>query len=138
MGLQRYRIKIIKDVLIHISHLYLKKSIRKYHVQNLGLTNWVWARFLFCPRIFGLFHKIILYDYTTVLHQPLASRHSNLNWDIKSQNIKTSMKHKIGAIRDSEVKHLFLNAKPRRVEFGGSKRPFFLNLDLVYFIHCTL
>jgi len=32
----------------------------------------------------------------------------------------------MGAIRDSEVKQLFLNAK-----FGGSERPFFLNLDLI-------
>ena len=32
----------------------------------------------------------------------------------------------MGAIRDSEVKQLFLNAKPRRLEFGGSKRTFFI------------
>ena len=30
----------------------------------------------------------------------------------------------MGAIRDSEVKQLFLNAKPRRLEFGGSKQCF--------------
>jgi len=36
---------------------------------------------------------------------------------------------RMGAIRDSEVKQLFLNAKPRKLEFGGSKRPF-----LVFFI----
>ena len=35
------------------------------------------------------------------------------------------------------VKQLYLNAKPRKLEFGGSKRPFCLNLDLIYFIHCT-
>jgi len=32
----------------------------------------------------------------------------------------------MGAIWDSEVKQLFLNAKPQRLDFGGSKRPFFL------------
>jgi len=37
--------------------------------------------------------------------------------------------NRMGAIRDSEVKQLFLNAKPRKLEFGGSKRPF-----LVFFI----
>jgi len=47
--------------------------------------------------------------------------------------------NRMGAIRDSEVKQIFLNAKPRRLEFGGSRRPFFVyfNLDLIYFIHCT-
>ena len=34
--------------------------------------------------------------------------------------------YRMGAIRDSKVKQLFLNAKPRRHEFGGSKRPFFV------------
>ena len=29
---------------------------------------------------------------------------------------------------DSEVKQLFLNAKPRRFKFGGSKRPIFFFL----------
>ena len=33
--------------------------------------------------------------------------------------------NRMGPIRDSEVKQLFLNAKPQRLEFGGSKRPFF-------------
>ena len=32
----------------------------------------------------------------------------------------------VGAIRDSEVKQLSLIAKPQRLEFGGSKRPFFV------------
>ena len=32
--------------------------------------------------------------------------------------------NRMGAIRDSEVKQFFLNAKPRRLELGGSKRPF--------------
>ena len=31
------------------------------------------------------------------------------------------------AIIDSEVKRIFSNAKPRRLEFGGRERPFFLN-----------
>ena len=31
--------------------------------------------------------------------------------------------NRMGAIRDSEVKQLFLNAKPGRLEFGG-RRPF--------------
>ena len=39
---------------------------------------------------------------------------------------------RIGAIRDSEVKQLFLNAKPQRLEFGGSKRPFFCNFSFYY------
>ena len=30
----------------------------------------------------------------------------------------------MGAIRDCEVKQLFLNAKPQRLAFGGSKRHF--------------
>ena len=45
--------------------------------------------------------------------------------------------NRMGAIGDNEVKQLFLNAKPRRLEFEGSKRPLFFNLDLIYFIHCT-
>ena len=46
--------------------------------------------------------------------------------------------NRIGAIRDSEIQQLFLNAKsvPRRLEFGHRKRPFFY-LDLIYFIQCT-
>ena len=32
--------------------------------------------------------------------------------------------NRMGAIRDSEVKQLFLNAKPQRLKFGGSKRTF--------------
>ena len=32
----------------------------------------------------------------------------------------------VGDIRDSEVKQLSLIAKPQRLEFGGSKRPFFV------------
>ena len=32
--------------------------------------------------------------------------------------------NRMGANRDSKVKQIFLNAKPRRLEFGGSKRPF--------------
>jgi len=38
----------------------------------------------------------------------------------------------MGASRASEVKQLFLNAKPRRLEFGGSKRPFFCNFSFYY------
>ena len=42
------------------------------------------------------------------------------------------------AIRDSEVTQLFLNAKPQKLEFGCSKRPFLIiYLDLIYFGHCT-
>ena len=37
--------------------------------------------------------------------------------------------NQISAIRQSEVKQLFLNAKPRKLEFGGSERPF---LDFIY------
>ena len=36
--------------------------------------------------------------------------------------------NRMGAVRDSEVKQLLLNAKPRKLEFGGSKRPFFVFL----------
>ena len=36
--------------------------------------------------------------------------------------------NRMGAIRDSEVKQLFLNVNPRRLEFGGNKRPFLLFL----------
>ena len=32
--------------------------------------------------------------------------------------------NRMGANRESEVKQIFLIAKPRRLEFGGSKRPF--------------
>jgi len=32
----------------------------------------------------------------------------------------------MGAIVDSEVKQLFSNAKPQRLEFGCSKRPLFI------------
>ena len=45
--------------------------------------------------------------------------------------------NRMDAIRESEVKQLLLNAKPRRLEVGGSQRQFFFNLDLIYFIHCT-
>ena len=46
--------------------------------------------------------------------------------------------NQMGAIRASEVKQLFVYAKPRRLEFWVSKRPFlFFYLDLIYFIHCT-
>ena len=48
--------------------------------------------------------------------------------------------NRMGAIKDSEVKELFLNAKPRRLDFGGSKRPFFLfflfGFNLLYSFHC--
>ena len=37
--------------------------------------------------------------------------------------------NRMAAIRDSKVKQLFLNAKPRRLEF--------FNFDLIYFIHCS-
>ena len=45
----------------------------------------------------------------------------------------------VGAIRDSEVNQLSLIAKPQRLEFGSSNRPFFVffSLDSIYFIHCT-
>jgi len=36
----------------------------------------------------------------------------------------------MGAIRDSDVKQLFLNAKPRSLEFGGSKNHFLLFFKL--------
>ena len=45
---------------------------------------------------------------------------------------------RMGAIRDSEIKQLFLNAKPvpRRLEFGGSKRPVFLfRFNSLYSLH---
>ena len=48
--------------------------------------------------------------------------------------------NRMGAIRDSVVKHLFLNAKPRTLEFGGSKRPFFnfLNIEFnLLYDHCN-
>ena len=47
--------------------------------------------------------------------------------------------NQMGAIWDSKVKQLFLTAKPQRLQIGGSERSFlgFLNLDLIYFIHCT-
>ena len=35
----------------------------------------------------------------------------------------------MSAIRDNKVKQLFLNAKPRRLQFGGSERPFLLFLN---------
>jgi len=42
----------------------------------------------------------------------------------------------MGAIKGSEVKHLFLTAKPRRLKFGGSKRPFFkFGFDLLFSLH---
>jgi len=48
--------------------------------------------------------------------------------------------NRMSAIRDSVVKQLFLNAKPRTLEFGGSKRPFFdffnIEFNLLY-DHCT-
>ena len=37
--------------------------------------------------------------------------------------------NQISAIKQSEVKQIFLNAKPRKLEFGGSERPF---LDFIY------
>ena len=45
--------------------------------------------------------------------------------------------NRIGAIWDTKVKQFFLNAKPQRLNFGGSERPFFFNLDLIYLIYCT-
>ena len=44
--------------------------------------------------------------------------------------------NRMGAIRDSEVKQLFLNDNPLRLEFGGNKRSVFVifNLDLIYSI----
>ena len=47
----------------------------------------------------------------------------------------------MGAVRDSEEKQLFFNVKPRRLEFGGSKRPFlyfFKNLNLIYTLFIAL
>ena len=41
--------------------------------------------------------------------------------------------NQMGAIMDSTVKKLFLNAKPRRLEFGGSKRSFFVFLIWIEF-----
>ena len=43
----------------------------------------------------------------------------------------------MGAIRASEVKQLFLNTKPGRLELGGCNKPFKKKLDSIYFIHCT-
>ena len=62
--------------------------------------------------------------------------------EVRMKNLARMHIHpnRMGAIRDSEVKTLFLNAKPRRLEFGGNKRPvfsFFFNLDLINFFHCT-
>ena len=58
----------------------------------------------------------------------------------RSPNKKSRMHiqpNQMGAIRDSKVKQLFSSAKPRRLEFWCSKTIFFLNLELIYFIHCT-
>ena len=44
--------------------------------------------------------------------------------------------NRMGAIKGSEVKHLFLTAKPRRFKFGVSKRPFFkFGFDLLFSLH---
>jgi len=46
--------------------------------------------------------------------------------------------NRMDALRDSEVKQLFLSVKPRRLEFGGSKRPFFVfkfGFNLLYSLH---
>ena len=40
----------------------------------------------------------------------------------------------MGTIRNCGVKQLVLNSKLRRLEFGGSKRPFFVFLILIWFI----
>jgi len=46
--------------------------------------------------------------------------------------------NRMGAIRDIEVKQLFLTVKPQRLEFRGSKKPLsVINLYLIYFNHCT-
>ena len=59
--------------------------------------------------------------------------------EVRMKNLSRMHIHpnRMGAIKDSEVKELFLNAKPRRLEFGGSKRPFFLfGFNLLYSLHC--
>ena len=46
--------------------------------------------------------------------------------------------NRIGAIWDSETKQLLFNDKPGRLEFGGSKRPFFcflFGVNLLYSLH---
>ena len=45
--------------------------------------------------------------------------------EVRMKNLSRLQIHpnRIGAIRDNEVKQLFLNAKPQRLAFGGSKRP---------------
>ena len=52
--------------------------------------------------------------------------------EVRMKNLSRMELHihpnRMGAICDSEVKQLFLNAKLRRLEFGGSKRTFFLKL----------
>jgi len=58
--------------------------------------------------------------------------------EVQMKNLMHIHPNRMGAIRDREIKQLFLKAKPRRLEFGGSKRPFFVSyLDLIYFIHST-
>ena len=56
--------------------------------------------------------------------------------EVRMKNLSRMHIHpnRMGAIRDSEVKQLFLNAKLRRLEFGGSKRTFLLNFgfNLLY------
>ena len=42
--------------------------------------------------------------------------------------------NRMAAIRQREVKQLFLNAKPRRLEFGGSKKEHFWIL-FIYSLH---
>jgi len=48
--------------------------------------------------------------------------------EVRMKNLSRLQIHpnRIGAIGDSEVKQLFLNAKPQRLQFGVSKRPFLI------------
>ena len=65
--------------------------------------------------------KLVCYSFS-------AQRRLNTWNRSPSENIFRMYIHpnRMGAIRDSEVKQSCLNAKSRRFEFGGSKRPFFV------------
>ena len=66
------------------------------------------------------------------MHPNLSRMHMHPNLSRMQMDPNLSRMHmhpnRMVAIRDSEVKQLFLNAKPRRLEFGGSKRPFLVFL----------
>ena len=63
--------------------------------------------------------------------------------EVRMKNLSRINIHpnRMGALRDSKIKQLFLNAKPQRLEFGlevvKDHFCFVFNLDLIFFIHYT-